>query len=206
MDRIKMIKVYTLLSGDKPIGEIRSDGRSYEVFNDKTDGRIDLLGQNNFAQLQQAVSESSYLNLIPKYDGLPGVLRYTLDSGDVVEATTDGVTALLNGNLLPLKQKDAMMRDIMTGAVVVTSKQALSKPMAIVTDRAIPQAQDLKPDLKQSEKLDKWSAAAMANEPKKSGSEYYDPAIENMDMGNVEWPEKVKNMAYYLIHGSFKKK
>lgn len=200
-----MIKVLAIYRNDKPLAEIRTDGKRYEVFDDQTNGLAEKLGGGDYARLLKRLRSSSYLQLRPKRDGVPGVLRYLLDSGSVVEITTDGKSALLNGNLLDENAKNKMMGDIANGVVTVVQKQDVSKPTPINLTMRSPEAA---PDLTSEQQVALYAscndAARKTAEKYDEGSSYHDERIESMDTTDLEWPERTKNMAYFLKHGKFK--
>lgn len=202
-----MVKVYLLMRGDKAIGEIRTDLKHYEVFNDMSNGLAAQLGHNSWDELNRKVGKSSYLHLVMKQEGLPGILRYVLDSGDVVEATSDGLTYLLNGRLLNPQEAQELQQKIHSGVVTVSQKQDIKKPIPVQAKyQEAPQYTQLKDEDREQSRQDFSAAAQEVLAKQAQGSVDYDPGIEAMDVSDMERPSTVKDMAYYLKYGKFQER
>lgn len=197
-----MIKILQLLSSDKPIAEIRTDGRRYEVFDDRTNGLVEKFGNGDYTALLRRVARSSQLRLRTKQEGNPGVLRYMLDSGDVAEITTDGRTAILNGDILSEQQKNNLMSAIANGTVTVTHKQQLAKPSPIGETIKAPAGPPNLTSGDRRERQAEFSAGAQKAKAQKANYNHnYDPSIDNMSTEGLEWPKHVQHMAYMLKYG-----
>lgn len=198
-----MIKIFQIMSNAKPLAEIRTDGRKYEVFDDRTDGAIERMGGGDWPTLVRRLKLSSALRLRIKREGNPGILRYMLDSGDVAEVTTDGRTAILNGDILSEQQKNALMAAIANGQVTVTHKQQIAKPSPLGEAISEPAGPFSPTDSGRSERQARFRAGAERSKAKKSNyNKNYDPSIDNMPTAGLEWPEHAKHMAYLLKYGN----
>jgi hypothetical protein len=120
------------LHDELPLAEIRTDGTKMDWIVDNTNGHLPRISQGSFERLQQVVQKSSHMNMEHPTESTVGMLRYLLVNGDVVEITTDGRSAKLNGKLLEDQEKTALMSLIASGKLPVKQKADIQRPMAIM--------------------------------------------------------------------------
>jgi hypothetical protein len=198
-----MVKVYLLKSGAKVLAEVRTDGSGYELFNDSTDGRVDRMARGSFKRLLEAVGRSSYLSLSLKRDQLPGILRYRLDTGDIIEMTTDGCTAVRNGQLLSQQEKDALLREIAYGRVTVVDKQDVAAAGKINESISVADRHAVNSDDADSRYREFGDSFARVSAAYSAGSAKNDPGIDDWDLSDMEWPDKIRTMVRYLRYGTY---
>ena len=130
-----MIKVYTITSlySDTPLAEVRTDGVNLDWVVDNTKGKISIISGNSLEKLKQVIDQSSHLSLNQSTGSTLGILRYFLKSGDVVEVTTDGKTAQLNGKLMTESEKNGLMSAIFNGKVEVKQKADIKQPLQLIS-------------------------------------------------------------------------
>ena len=188
-----------------PLAEIRTDDNTVEFLVDNTQGQISGEVGASYAKLLEYVDQSSHLTLEEPTEPTTHLLRYILSNGDVVEITTDGKTALINGKLLSAEQQQALFGAIRSGQVSVSVKADPSKPVPVLPTPK----QEVKverPD--QKEALGTFKSVLLGRQEKMAmaakGSAEYDAEIENADYSNDPEPEAVKNFWYALKYGSRK--
>ena len=86
---------------DGPVAEIRTDGHVIEIIEDHTGGKIAKDLRGSYDRLVKLVQKSSHLTANVQGELKEKMKRFELDTGDIVEVTEDGKTALLNGALVP---------------------------------------------------------------------------------------------------------
>lgn len=199
-----MVKIYTLLSDGQPIADIRTDGRKMEFLNDRSEGNLLRLAGNDWKKLMELVKRSSHLSLQAPQANLPGILRYRLSNGDVVEITTDGRTASINGDMINEPEKQALFHAIRMGELTIVSKPSEPVPM-------YPRLPDPFPKKKDEPKDDYASADQMRKasedeyKKRRSGSATHDAEIEKQDFSELDEMdrESAKKLCYKLKHGGF---
>lgn len=197
------MQVFNLLSdhSDVPLASIRSVGGMFDIVVDNTDGKIMRLAGNSFQKLSDLVSRSSHLRLEPSNEPMPHVLRYLLNNGDVIEITSDGKTALVNGELLDEDEKAELFEAVKSGALAVDDKPTDAMPaqpvMPISEPKPVepPQA-GLNPAIMSKMRQ---QSEQRAQERERSNANY-DESIENANY-NTENPEYTKALAYNLKYG-----
>lgn len=185
-----------------PLAEIRTDGKTIDVVVDNTDGKItDKI--KNFQQLLKYIKNSSILSLIQDSNPTINLLRYVMDNGDIVEITTDGHTAILNGELLGDEEKQALFAAIKRGEINVSRKADPTKPIPVFPSlppeqkKENPVKSEISPGMMEAIKNKQAELAKMRNMSSKS----YDYEIENGDYSGAEDPEYCKQILYALRYG-----
>lgn len=84
-----------------PLAEIRTDGHILEIIQDYTGGKITKDLKGSYERLQKLIRKTSHLTVSITDDLKLQLQKFHLDTGDVIEVTQDGKTALLNGALVP---------------------------------------------------------------------------------------------------------
>ena len=197
METLKVLSA----NSEHALGECRTDKKAVDWIVDNTDGKLSKI--KTYEQLLKYVKRSTYLKLQPSHDATANLLRYVLNNGDVVEVTTDGRTAILNGNLLTAEEKDALMFAISNKDLQVAHKSDPSKPVQVMPKINVSDKQEelksggLSPDvIKAMEASDQKSQKA-----RNTSNEYYDHDIETGDYRGAEDPEYVKQMLYKMKYG-----
>lgn len=170
-----------------------------DVYVDNTNGKLSKI--KTMEQLTRYVKSSSVLSLIQDSEPTVNLLRYVMDNGDVVEITTDGHTAILNGNLLSSEEKQALFNAIKSGEIKVARKADMSAPVPVFPDEKRPEVQAIKPTVSQDmlDAVDKFQSkiTRLRNLSTKS----YDHEIESGDYSGAEDPAYVKRMLYLMRYG-----
>jgi hypothetical protein len=126
-----------------------------------------------------------------------------MDNGDVVEITTDGHTAILNGILLNTEEKDVLFQSIKRGELKVAHKADPTKPVPVFPSLPAKQKEEnpvkseISPGMMEAIKDRQSSLAKMRSMSSKS----YDYEIENGDYSGAEDPEYCKKLLYALRYG-----
>lgn len=182
-----------------PLAEIRTDGRNLEFVVDNTGGKLPYTAQGSFERLKEVVDQSSHLSL-EEPDGVTAhLIKYSLSNGDVIEITTDGKTALLNGNLLTEPQKNAVFEAVRTKQLKVVRNSG--EPIPVVPSKVVPAAQ--KPARKLNAGLIDGIQAQVRQHHSDifNGTRDYDPEIENSDYQGMERADDIKDFWYWLKYG-----
>lgn len=195
--------VITSIYSDIPIAELRTDGKNIDWIVDNTEGRLPLGCQNSLEILKGIVDKSSHLTMVPPTEATVGLVRYTLENSDTVEITTDGKTAMLNGDLMEETDKLALMSAINGGHLKVKTKGDISKPIMIKP----PEKKEEKATSSTS-KLPNAAAAKSfldADSKKKRLEAYYskdgDASIDSMRMRSESETKQLQNLMYLLKYG-----
>lgn len=206
------MKVYVVksLTSTTPLAEVRTDGNKVEFVVDNTDGKLPAMVGDSFEKLKAYVSKTSNLDLEEPKAATAHIFRYLMDNGDVVEITTDGRTAILNGRLLAEAEKNALFGAIRSGEIKVSRRADTAAPIPI-----IPKAkqEDQSSKLIDPQPLDR-SLIAMAREQNEAvarmqsqANRANDGQIESMDLSELDTPDDeamTRGMLYYVRHGGFK--
>jgi hypothetical protein len=104
---------------DGPMAIIRTDGHTIEIVEDHTGGKLAKDLRDSYERLVKLVRKSSHLTASIQGELKDGLKRFELDTGDVVEVTADGKSALLNGALLPNLLKGLLFDALNEGKVSV---------------------------------------------------------------------------------------
>lgn len=197
-----MIKVYKLISSNSqyPLAEIRTDGKSVDVFSDNTDGKI-TEKIKTFQQLLRYVKNSSILKLVEDSKPSVNLLRYVMDNGDVVEITTDGHTAILNGRLLSSEEKDALFIAIKRGEIKVSRKSDPSQAIPLFPSVQRKEEAPIKSQLSEGMMDAIRKSQQKVTKLRSMSTKSYDYEIENGDYSGAEDPEYIKEMLYSLKYG-----
>lgn len=183
-----------------PLAEIRTDGKNIDWIMDNTNGKLAATAKGDFVRLKNAVDKSHHLEMTAPDKNTLGILRYSLENGDIVEMTTDGKTALLNGKLMSEAEKAGLMSAIASGKVKVKNKADIGSPLPIAP-KIIPENE------KPSEKMDDGIHKAIKKMHKKreavnyGDSRYRDQRIDSMDFSETECPEMGRQLLYLLKYG-----
>lgn len=205
-----MIKIYviTSLHSSVPLAEIRTDGNKLDFIVDNTDGKLPKTVKNSFTRLQQIVSKSSHMHMDEPTKPTAHLLRYLLDNGDLIEITTDGKTAVLNGKLLQENEKNAIFNAIKTGDLKVARRTNLHAAVPILPTK--------KPQIKEEAKRPTGNTALLnliaennnkILKEKRQSNSNYDSELEKMDLSDLDTPDDegvCRNMLYYIKYGKFK--
>jgi hypothetical protein len=178
-----MVKIYAIYSeySSEPLAVIRTDGGVVDFATDNTNGEIthgviekDIPKQQQFAALQAKIADTSHLKMVEKTPDKPFyMLRYTLNNGDVVEITADGLSCFLNGEMLTHFEKNALFDAIRTGAIKVVGKTDYKD--AIPFGMPVPKKEpaDIKYSPEQIEKFHKKMEESLQDEYDRRGTEEY---------------------------------
>jgi hypothetical protein len=206
------MKVYiiTSLTSKIPLVEFRTDGNAIDITVDNTDGKFSSMVGTSFAKVKALVAKSSNLEMKEPSEPSAYLLRYLLENGDVIEITTDGKTAILNGRLLEEAEKNAIFVAIRSGELKVSRRANIAQPIPVVPS---PPKEDQTYKLIERQPLDR-SLIAMAREQNEAVAEMRaqanranDDMIENMDLSDLDTPDDeamTRGMIYYVRHGGFK--
>lgn len=200
-----MFKVYKLISSNSkyPLAEIRTDGKSIDVFTDNTNGKL-TQKVKTLQQLLRYVKNSSILKLIEDSSPTVNLLRYVLDNGDVVEITTDGHTAILNGRFLGQEEKNALFIAIKRGDINVSRKADPTKPIPVFPT---PKVQEQAPESQVKSQITPGMLDAVQKRQsniakiRSLSTKSYDYEIENGDYSGAEDPGYCKEILYALRYG-----
>jgi hypothetical protein len=195
--------VITTEYSDIPLAEIRTDGKSLEFVVDNTNGKLPASLGNDFSRLKQIISKSHHLRMSHPQGATLGLLRYSLENGDIIEVTTDGKSCLLNGSLLQEQEKDALFYAIANGHLKVKEKADLSKPIPI-----LPKIQPA-PMKKESQNDKEYIKALNESRQQKEkdnafNSSKYDRRIESIDFSDMHNPALSQDLLYMLKYGTHK--
>lgn len=198
------MKVYLITSevSSTPLAEVRTTGPGGRVdFTvDNTEGALPAQVNGSYDRLEQIVSRSSHLRMKAPTKATANLVRYIMDNGDVVEMTTDGLTCLLNGEMLDDERKRALFNAIRTGQLKVARKADSAVTVATAPDmRRPPEAVKPKTDQSIIHLLAIMHAQDKAME--KNYNARYDRGIEDQDYSYSDDPAFSKNFAYALKHG-----
>lgn len=195
------MKIYIIKSGyhDEILGEVRTDGTNLDWTVDNTNGQLPKSAPT-LERLKQICSKSSHMHMEDPGDQKVGLLRYTLQNGDIVEITSDGKSATLNGKMLDEAHKKALLTAISNGGIKVAHRADTRQSIPI-----LPEVRTRKPVEGKPEINKEFVKAAIANNEKakqsaKRDNSTHDSRIEKMDFGKED-PEMGKSMMYFLKYG-----
>lgn len=196
-----MIKIYTITSSysEVVLAEVRTDGKKLDWIVDNTRGKLPSLSGNNWDTLKSTIENSSHLNISSPKETTVGLLRYFLESGDVVEITTDGKTAQLNGKIMSEAEKNGLMSAISSGKVKVKEKANTTQPMQI------PSIQESQKELSAKKSPIQPELFKVPDDEKdeqdESYTRYNDPGIKKMKFEGSHSPEMGRQLLYLLKYG-----
>jgi len=184
-----------------PIAEIRTDGKNIDWIIDNTKGKLKHISQGNFEVLRSVVSKSSHLKMTVPEQATVGILRYTLENGDMVEVTTDGKTAMLNGRVMEENEKYGLMSAINSGKLKVKGKADITKPIPLAPRPKIPYRKKAESKVnsnlyKSFSKLDKQQ-----KDEESQNNSRKDKKIDSIDFGQTEYPNIARQLLYLLKYG-----
>lgn len=193
--------VITSLHSKVPLAEIRTDGKNIDWIVDNSNGKLVRMASGDFSRLKSIVDKSSHLKMEKPEEATVGMLRYMLENGDVVEITTDGKTAQLNGELMPEEEKFGLMSAIASGKIKVKTKANISTPLQL-----IPKPKPPKKEVPVKHIDDKTIAAISRHKDKDknritSDNRYRDSKIDSVDFSGSECPEMGRQLLYLLKYG-----
>lgn len=199
------MKIYVITStySEIPLAEIRTDGKNIDWVIDNTEGHLPQMANGSLIRLKRAVHRSSHLAMNQPTEQTTAILRYSLTNGDVVEITTDGKTAILNGEILQPTEKRALMGLLGSGKLQVKQKADLSRPIPVLPQRYNREsAVKSKPPEISEEYIKAYKKEREKEKRKeKNDSVYYDSKIEQIDFSDQPYPEQSKNLFYLLKYG-----
>jgi hypothetical protein len=199
------MELYVITSeySDIPLAEIRTDGNGIEFVVDNTNGKLPASLGNNFSRLKKIVSNSHHLRMSHPKDSTVGLLRYSLENGDIIEVTTDGKSCLLNGTLLQEQQKDALFYAISNGHLRVKEKADLSRPIPVLPKvQPAPTKKENKSDKEYIKGLNE--AREQKRKSEAFNSSKYDRRIEDIDFSESHNPALSQDLLYMLKYGTHK--
>lgn len=199
------MELYVITSeySDIPLAEIRTDGRSLEFTVDNTNGKLPASLGNDFSRLKKIINSSHHLRMSHPQDATLGLLRYSLENGDIIEVTTDGKSCLLNGDLLQEQEKDALFYAIANGHLKVKEKADLSRPIPILPKVApAPIKKESEIDKEYMNGLKK--SRAEKEQQDAIDSSKYDRRIEAIDFSDMDNPAFSQDLLYTLKYGTHK--
>ena len=200
------MKIYYITSDyhKAPLAEVSTDGRHVQFLFDSTNGKLPKTVGGKFDRLKEIINKSSHMKMSEPRDTIVGLLRYVLENGDVVEITTDGRSALLNGKLLGEHEKNALMQAVANGGIKIERRADLNNPVPILpTPRSM-----VKP--KPTPQISREYLKALLESHKKTNEKSYldssdhDSRIESMDFSQSDDPGFGKSLMYQLKYGKAK--
>lgn len=198
-----MINLWVIksLHSSTPLAEIREDGTNIDWILDNTNGKLPQVAGGDFAKLKSVIDKSSHMTMTEPDFATVGILRYSLENSDIVEITTDGKTALLNGKIMPEEEKIGLMSAISSGKIKVKNKANLEKPMQVFPKRKAYKV----PEKPQTIKKESLEAIQKHLDAKKSKDELndrnHDSEINAVDFSGDEYPGRGKQLLYLLKYG-----
>jgi hypothetical protein len=198
-----MVKIIIVKSSRTPVplAEIRTDGKNIDFVVDNTEGSLPEQCEGRYENLLKIVSHSSHLSLEQPEKSTVGYFRYILDTGDVVEITSDGKTAALNGKLLSDHERTMLFEAIKRKEIQVKKKADIEKPIPIFS---FPKDRPTEP---KKEKFDSEILESIKNyydnldKAKNKNSKEYDQELEDIAKKDAEDPEGCRQLLYALKYG-----
>ena len=198
-----MIELYVITSkhSNTPLAEIRTDGRNIDWVLDNTNGHLPQTAGGSYEKLKSIIESSSHLEMTTPEEATVGLLRYSLENGDIVEITTDGKTAQLNGQLMPEDEKFGLMSAIASGKIKVKNKADISTPLQL-----IPKAKQPKKEVPAEPAGDEEIKAIQRSREKSKAKSSLnnarkDSTIDEMKFEGTECPEMGRQLLYLLKYG-----
>jgi len=193
---------------------INTDGRNIDFAMDNTEGKLPQLVGQSYQSLIEHVSASSFLTLEEDAGFSKQYYRYRLNSGDVIELSTDGTVGIFNGTLMDEVQKAQLMQALQSGQLAVSKKPGEAGAIPVLP------MQFPKYTIKQPED-DRWQkflhqtaireshAIIKEKERKEASSDKdYDYDLEEIQYENYDDGSNcmglVKNLMYLLKYGCTK--
>ena len=198
-----MMELYVIKSmhSSTPLAEIRTDSKNIDIIADNTNGKLFQSCGGDFVKLKAMVDKSSHMSMETPTEATVGMLRYSLENGDVIEITTDGKTALLNGKIMPEEEKIGLMSAISAGKIKVKNKADPKKPMQVFPKRKAYKT----PEKPQTIKKESLEAIQKHLDTKKSKDELndrnHDSEINAVDFSGDEYPGRGKQLLTLLKYG-----
>jgi hypothetical protein len=210
------MQVYVISSevSSTPLAEIRTDGKRIEFLVDNTNGKLPKTVQGSMDRLKQIVENSSHLKMTQPKEATAEVLRYIMTNGDIVEITTDGKTAELNGELLSEDEKKALFEAIRSGELSIARKADTSKPIPVLPKPAPsgPSMQDQQAQQDQQDNVGKFDVAKVNDlkdyqeqqrKERNRGNKNFDETIEkSVRESNEDDKGFLRHIMYALKYGS----
>jgi len=195
------MKIYVIKSKESPVdlAEIRTDGNRLEFIVDNTDGHFPMIVSGSFQKLKRLVERSHHIVMEEPSKPTTYIQRFLLSTGELVEITTDGKTALLNGRLLEAKEKEALLGAIYSGQIQVKHKpQDMNEAIPVLPSfKKVPEKAP--PPQYDKEMIDSFLKEIKSRKAaRKNNSKEYDYEIENADYVNKKEAEDVKKLWYAL--------
>ena len=126
-------------------------------------------------------------------------------AGDVVEVTTDGKTALVNGRLLNYQEQQALFASIKNKELNVKRRADMAHAVPVLPSmHKEPESESKKSDMvPQSALAELKSRFDKKREAQQSGTSFNDKSIEKMDLKSDYSfnPETGKQLLYLLKYG-----
>jgi len=187
-----------------PLAEVRTDGKNLDWTVDNTQGKLPEMAQGSLARLKRIVGKSSHLAMTPPTKPTVGLHRYQLTNGDVVEMSTDGKTAILNGEMLGGTEKQALMGLLGSGKLKVKQKADLSRPVPVLPQRRKPLERKQEAPIPKGA-IDAFEMDRKADEKReKLNTVNRDMDIENIDLSDEAYPSQTRDFLYLMKYGKAK--
>ncbi len=184
-----------------PLAELRTDGKNIDWIIDNSNGKLSRMAQGNFQILSSIIEKSSHMKLEHPTQATVGLLRYSLENGDIIEITTDGKTAMLNGSLIAEEEKIALMSLIGSGKIKVKGKANLASPMPIRRMPKQPPQEESKPnDDAEGEEIRKKARDKIEDE-RNHWSPRKDKVIDAIDFSDSHCPDLGRQLLYLMKYG-----
>lgn len=197
-----MVKIIIIKSSrtEIPLAEIRTDGKKIDFIIDNTEGSLPQQCEGNYQKLLEIVHGSSHLSLEAPEKATVGYFRYILDTGDTVEITSDGKTAVLNGKMLSEHERTMLFEAIKRREINVSKKADIENPIPIGLPKKLSQPEKQKTfDVKILKSIKEQQNDL--NEKRKRATKDYDEELEEIAAKDLEDPKGLKQLLYALKYG-----
>lgn len=185
-----------------PLAELRTDGKNIDWIIDNSNGKLSRMAQGNFQILSSIIDKSSHMKLAHPTEATVGLLRYSLENGDIIEITTDGKTAMLNGSIIAPEEKNALMGLIQSGKIKVKGKANIAAPLPIrnMPKQSKAKYKPTKKETDQAEAEREKIRKSIADKASR-GSSKWDDAIEKVDFSDSHCPDLGRQLLYLMKYG-----
>jgi len=200
---MKLLKVQSRLTGET-LAQLRAVQDEVQVVSDKTNGMISQVFESGLTTGKQKLDRSSALALVQDDTGIQ-IHRYLLANGDLVQITSDGVTVVLNGQILDEDYKQRLLQALAEQQLTVIQKSPGVGPEAFYQPKPVDMLeQERKEILRQKfTQTDAYDKALASKKPKKTHN--YDPDLEKLIRQHPKHGRPFfKKLAYLLTYGDKK--
>jgi len=200
-----MMELYVITSTHSPVplAEVRTDGTNIDWILDNTRGKLIRMSGGVWERLKFIIEQSSHLEMKTPSEATVGLLRYSLENGDIVEITTDGKTAQLNGQIISEGEKSVLMQAISSGQIKIKGKADIARPMVIAPQTKTPEMEEERKSEKVTESYlsSVERSRGKAESAASTDNEKYDKKIESIDFSGSVFPALGKQLLYLLKYG-----